>query len=285
MKLVIGALLAITGALFMLPGIASATEVDLDKNVSCLSEDGSWSVTWTATNTDSDLEMTIYVSYILENFDPVSFTPTTVAPGASATAISHFGPGLTSATLIVEASWGDEIDGSGLEADQPTELCSPPDPCLDGDCVITICSNGELVTGTERELANLPRTDDCGEDPCPFNPNIAATDSACAPPPEFGQVCVDTDGDGKGDEFQVFRIGNLPAGAIMSADGDACNPVTLPEEPQVQEVLAVAEVLPVALPAAGSGGTATTTGFAGLAGLALVLLGGSGVVALAARRR
>jgi hypothetical protein len=247
--------------------------------------------------------MTIYVSYILETLAAVSFSPTVVAQGATAHATSTFPAGMTSARLIVEASWADEVvDGSGLTVQKPTEPCFVPN-CENSEayaeehpdeCNPEVCRFNPQLPANDPNCkdpcANLTAANpNCRppEEPCPYNKNLAKDDSRCVPPPDYAQVCVDTNGDGMGDTYKVYEVGKPPAGAITTAVGDACTPLRLPPPPQIQQVQAVAEVLPVALPASGSGGNADSSqsGLNGLASLAIALIGlGSGAALLARRQ-
>jgi hypothetical protein len=355
MRWVISALIAALGLFTFMPGVAFAHEATLTGSATCKAADGSWSINWTLSITNSDGAVVTHFGdpdtgapAFIEIVDGIAgndlvaddFDDIPINGDGSASATTDYGPTDNPTGPIFAhgtVRWGNEVpdfiygfnsnsisipdlceeppdcDDPEYAAQNPEE-CNPPCEgeevcevlvCVDGeilpfpedqeppstdDCdVITICSDGELVTGTEFDLADLPRTDDCDEEVCAFDPDLDADDPDCAPPPAIAQGCVDTDGDGQGDEIQLFPEGNPPAGAIMSADGDACTPVTLPQPPvqEVQAVTTISEVLPVALPASGQGfgsdnGIAQSTWIAALAA-ALVATGSLSL--LTARRR
>jgi len=111
---------AILGALFVAPGVASAHHVTLGSEVSCIAANGSWTVTWSATNSESNKRM-VFDSITLETdtntsgsyngtaadpafADPVGFSGTT-------TADSTFAGTIQRVRLSVQVDWESFVDG------------------------------------------------------------------------------------------------------------------------------------------------------------------------------
>lgn len=106
---------------------------------------------------------------------------------------------------------------------------------------VLVCSEGQYVEVSEFTAPQVFDTRDC-------NPvDKDCTTPVCAPMVEY---CVDTDGNGVGDTIVVQPEGaQLPAGAITTANGHWCIPVTLPPV----EVTPEAPVV-IAPPSAGDAG-------------------------------
>ncbi|HWC28694.1 MAG TPA: hypothetical protein VG845_01320, partial [Dehalococcoidia bacterium] len=135
-KYLVIAVLAVFGALFAVPGVASAHHVTLTADVSCLEDDGSWSVTWTANNSESNKTMDITDTDLVgdsntsggfdQNPADPTFSPDPVPFSGNATAVTEHGSGTARVRLSVTGDWTQASENTDTETvNKPTQLCNP----------------------------------------------------------------------------------------------------------------------------------------------------------------
>jgi hypothetical protein len=295
MRWAIGAIAAAFCATVLLPGVASAHEADLTGEATCRAFDGSWSINWTltTTNTPSNRE--------LDGFDDTGFdtgsNDTTesvdqgtinvidgnVAPdltlgdfglanndgivgnGSADATTDYAGSDTPNATIYAEGrvQWTPTSGGNNSQTAVEQNVRSN-DVESPGFCIVTICEDGN--PGVEAPVNEAADTGDC--DPvrvCVDGQNFLVT--------EFEQAEEDLDtGDCPGFEETP------PPPTTTTITTTTTLPPAAPVEP-------AAEVLPAALPATGMGPGETSSGFSWGAAAAVVLLGLGGGTALLARRR
>jgi hypothetical protein len=280
----------------LVTGVASAHEAGLTGEASCRAFDGSWSINWTLTTTNTPANRE------LDGFDDTGFdtgpndTTESVDNGTIDVVDGGVAPSLTLGDFGLANNAGIEGNGS---ADATTEYAGTdtPNPVIfaegrvqwtptsggsnsqttveqnvrsnhvesPGFCIVTICEDGER--GVERPVNEAVDTGDC----------------------DFVRVCIE----GHSQAVTEFDLEE------QSLEEGTCEPPLIPPAPPVTPPVTTtapalppaapvepeAEVLPVALPATGMGRGEASGGIRWDAAAAGLLLGIGGAAIVLARHR
>ncbi|WP_306203830.1 LPXTG cell wall anchor domain-containing protein [Actinoplanes sp. RD1] len=186
-----GTLLGLTGVAF-LAGPASAHHTTLKPSAACVNEDGTWQVTWTAFNSQGNLEAKITDVKLTEGSTITGLLKDAVLPKApgSLEGIQQLPASAEKAEVGITAFWdyerqADVTKGDGGELRKPTEKCAPeesesPSPSASASASASPAPSASTPTKPAPSSPATPTS------PAPSSPAPSSTaPSAPAEEPEF----------------------------------------------------------------------------------------------------